>query len=358
MMKEKSVTIDLVAKTARVSKTTVSRFLNGKFDSMSAETRDRIQKVIEALEYHPSKIARSLKASSSQTIGCVIADIGSPFSSILLKGINDICSSSGYQVLFSDSNSRPERELDCIQKLLDHQVDGLILNTTGGNDGYLAELSQKGVPIVLADRSIEPRDRISTVTTDNYRSTQACLKLLFENGYREVAFFTQGNGTVSPRAIRYQAYLDTMKKLYRKDGASSFYVIDENDRKGCMDSLADFIKRHPGERHAVFAVNGVTSLAVLHAVQQAGYRIGEELGLCGFDDWGWASLVPPGITTITQDSYGVGTQSAKLLLRRLRGGKPSKPRYVELPNQLNIRGSTNPGLVLETNISGRTGEET
>ncbi|WP_164919112.1 MULTISPECIES: LacI family DNA-binding transcriptional regulator [Acutalibacteraceae] len=341
-MKEKHVTIDLVAQTARVSKTTVSRFLNGKFDSMSAETRDRIQKVIEDLEYHPSRIARSLKASSRQTIGCVIADVGSPFSSILLKGINDICSSSGYQVLFSDSNNRPKREIDCIQKLLEHQVDGLILNTTGGNDGYLAELSQRGVPIVLADRSIEPRDVISTVTTDNYRSAYACIKHLFENGYRKIAFFTQGNGTVSPRVIRYRAYLDAMRELYREDGGPSSYVIDENDIKSCTDSLADFIGRHPAERCAVFAVNGVTSLAVLQAARQGGYPIGEGLGLCGFDDWGWASLVPPGITTITQDSYGVGTRSAKLLLRRLRGKSQARPQYIELPNHLNIRGSTSP----------------
>lgn len=346
-MKEKPVTINLVAETAGVSKTTVSRYLNGKFESMSAETKDRIQKVIETLEYHPSRIARSLKASSRQTIGCVIADIGSPFSSILLKGINDVCRSSGYQVLFSDSDNQPGQELDCIQKLLEHQVDGLIVNTTGGNDGYLKELSQKGVPLVLADRSIEPNGVISTVTTDNYRSAYACMKHLFENGYRKIAFFTQGNGTVSPRVIRYRAYLDAMKELYREDGRSFFYAIGENDPKSCVDSLSDFAGRHPAERHAVFAVNGVTTLAVLHAVRQAGFRIGETLGVCGFDDWGWASLVPPGITTVTQDSYDVGMQSAKLLLRRLRGKKACKPLYVELPNHLNIRGSTDPARILD-----------
>jgi LacI family kdg operon repressor len=346
-MKKKSVTISLVAKTAGVSKTTVSRYLNGKFEFMSAETKSRIQKVIEDLEYHPSNIARSLKSSSSRTIGCVIADLGSPFSSILLKGINDVCSSGGYQVLFSNSDNRPERELGCIQKLLDHRVDGLILNTTGGNEGYLIELDQKGIPIVLADRSIEPKDAISTVTTDNYRSTYSCMKHLFENGYRKVAFFTQGNGVISPRKIRYRAYLDAMSELFGEDGSSYAYVIKGNDTENCMNSFSDFIGRNPFERHAVFSVNGVTALTVLHAVRKAGYKIGEDVGVCGFDDWGWASLVPPGITTITQDSYNVGMQSAKILLHRLRCKRNCKPIYLELPNRLNIRGSTS-----QTHISG------
>jgi LacI family kdg operon repressor len=80
-------TIDQVAKAAGVSTTTISRYLNKKYDSMSSNTRERIQKVIEELDYRPSNIARSLKSQKSGTIGCIIADITSPFSSYVVKGL-------------------------------------------------------------------------------------------------------------------------------------------------------------------------------------------------------------------------------------------------------------------------------
>ena len=66
------------------------------------------------------------------------------------------------------------------------------------------------------------------------------------------------------------------------------------------------------------------------------------VGICGFDDWGWASLIPPGITTITQDSYSTGVMSAQLLIKRINKGNTGKRKYVELPTELIIRGSTTP----------------
>lgn len=342
--KENNVTIDQVAAAANVSKTTVSRYLNGKFDYMSAETRKRIQEIIERMDYHPSNIARSLKSQNSRSIGCIIADISSPFSSILLKGINDVCSKNGYQVLFSNIDDQPEKELSSIRELLDSRVDGLILNTTGQNDETLIELAGRGIPIVLADRCIAKKDVLDTVTTENYHVTDSCIRHLHEMGFQKVAFFTPGNESISPRVIRYEAYLGAMAECYGADGKQYFFQIDGNDPAGCEEQLVRFVEQNPGERLAVFCVNGVTMLRVLQAMQRRGYRITEKLGVCGFDDWGWASLVPPGITTITQDSYSVGVQAASLILKRIAGKRRAKPAFVELPNRLCIRGSTDPSL--------------
>lgn len=335
-----SATIDQVAAEAGVSKTTISRYLNGKFEFMSAETKKRIENVIQQLDYQPSNVARSLKSQRSRQIGCIIADISSPFSSILLKGISDVCSSHGYQVLFSDVSNNPERERTCIQQFLLNQVDGLIVNTAGGNDDFLIKLKQKGVPIVLADRCIQPRNTIDTVTTENYHVTYSCIEHLKNNGFENIAFFTEKNIEISTRATRFQAFLDAMKDLYQINGAKNFYAINgENDIEN-QKLLKDFIESNSNKKLAVFCVNGVTLLRVLKAMQSGGYQINSQLGICGFDDWGWASLIPPGITTITQDSYSVGVQSAKIILRRVLGQKGRKPVYQELPNKLIIRGST------------------
>ncbi|MVB11579.1 HTH-type transcriptional regulator KdgR [Caprobacter fermentans] len=340
VFKESNVTIGQVAAAAGVSKTTISRYLNGKFDYMSKETRKRIQSVIEQMNYHPSNIARSLKSQNSRAIGCVIADISSPFSSILLKGINDICNASGYQVLFSNIDNQPDKELKSVQELLNNRVDGLIINTTGQNDDVLTELSGRGIPIVLADRCIAEKNVLDTVTTENYHVTYSCIRHLYEEGFQKVAFFTQGNRRISPRVIRYEAYLNAMKEIFQLDGSRTFYRFEENDAEDCASQLTRFTEQFPEERLAVFCVNGVTMLNVLHAMQRHGFLITERFGICGFDDWGWASLIPPGITTITQDSYAVGVQAAKIMLKRIHEKKRAAPVYIELPNRLCIRGST------------------
>ena len=149
------VTIDQVAAICGVSKTTISRYLNHKYENISAETRQRIEQVIAELDYRPNRTAQRLKASRSMLIGCCIGDIASPFAGLLLKGITETCESAGYQVLFADSKENSLREQRAIEGFLENRVDGLIVNTTGGNDEFLIRVqNERGVPVVLAYQRI------------------------------------------------------------------------------------------------------------------------------------------------------------------------------------------------------------
>jgi LacI family kdg operon repressor len=88
-------------------------------------------------------------------------------------------------------------------------------------------------------------------------------------------------------------------------------------------------------------------------MKDEGVRIATDLGVCSFDDWGWASLIGPGITAVTQDSYQVGMQAALLLLKMINGAVLEDVMYMELPNKLIVRGSTSP-LVVEGFANGAT----
>lgn len=334
------VTIGEVAKAAGVSTTTISRYLNKKYEYMSIETREKIQKVIEELDYRPSNIARSLKSSKSGTVGCIIADITNPFSSYVVKGIYDVCKENGYKVLFSNTDNNPDNEIESIKSLMDNHLDGLIINTTGYIDDYIVDLNKQGMPIVMADRCLKNRHLIDTITTDNYNSTFDCMKFLKNQGYDRVVFFTQHIGNNSSRYIRYDAYLDAMTQLYGIDGKMDTYEIDVNNTNICRGHLRKLKEQHPDEEIAIFTVNGVTLLNVLHALKDENMEVGREFGVCGFDDWEWAELIQPGITTITQDSYQTGVKSAELLLKRING--ESGKSYIEISPALMVRGSTIP----------------
>ena len=188
------VTIDQVAAICGVSKTTISRYLNHKYENISAETRQRIEQVIAELDYRPNRTAQRLKASRSMLIGCCIGDIASPFAGLLLKGITETCESAGYQVLFADSKENALREQRAIEGFLENRVDGLIVNTTGGNDEFLIRVqNERGVPVVLADRSLQKEGRLDTVISEYRHSTIDCVELMLRYGYRKIAFFTMNS---------------------------------------------------------------------------------------------------------------------------------------------------------------------
>ncbi|AGB20099.1 LacI family DNA-binding transcriptional regulator [Thermoanaerobacterium thermosaccharolyticum] len=331
------ITIDYVAKRAGVSKTTISRFLNGRFEYMSDATRENIKKVIDELNYRPNNLARSLKLNRSNLIGVLVSDIGNHFSSILVKGIEKVCKENGYNLIIASTDNDSLKEREYILSLLDNNVDGLIVNTAGGNDDFLMDLSKKGLPIVLADRSI--KDTVfDTVVVNNYEVTSELILHLIKNGYNRIGFFTEKIGDISTRTERKQAFLDVCRE-YRINDSNLIFEVDD-DLSKIEENIVSMMEDGRKSRTAVFAVNGVVLLDVLKVIDKLKLKIPDDVAVCGYDDWGWASLIPPGITTISQPTYEVGVESAKRLLNRIRGGDEIKPKKLVLKAELVVRGST------------------
>lgn len=333
------VTIGDVAKQVGVSKTTVSRYLNGKYEFMSAESQKRIQAVIEELNYRPNNLARSLRLNKSRLIGVIMADIGSPISSILVKGISDQCKSFGYQVLIANTDNDPQKEQEYILSMIDQRVEGLIVHTTGECSGFLLDIAQNHVPVVLADRPTFPT-ALDTVKTNDQRSTAEVIRYLAGEGFRRIAFFTETIGKVGTRILRNRAYQQTCQELCIRPQT---YEIDTNDAASVEKMVGEFAGSGAGEAKAIFAGNGVVMLNILSAVDKLKLRIPRDLGICGFDDWPWAALIGPGITAIAQPSYAVGTECVNRLIYRLERNRTAKPKVIELASRLVVRGSTTIG---------------
>ncbi len=334
------LTIDEVAKLCGVSKTTISRFLNGKFENMSADTREHIRRVITEVDYHPNRSAQRLKASRSMLIGCVIGDISSPFSALLLKGITTVCEEAGYQVLFADSGEDPRRERRAIKGFLENRVDGLIVNTSGGNDEFLLELQSSGTCLVLADRQLMSSDQIDTVTTPNRNTAYDCVRFLLAQGYTKVAFFSETIGNISPRILRRQGYEQAVRDLMETEPET--YEFSSDDASSCKSCLRVFRRKYPDERIALLSSNGASAQKLLVALKDLGIEPGYDFGFCTFDDWNWLQISKPGISAVALATGDVGAKSAELLLERISGKRPAGARAVnvEIPSHFIVREST------------------
>ena len=307
---------------------------------MSEETRKRIEEVVVTLGYRPNNLARGLKSNKSGLIGTIISDITNPFSSIVLKGIGDYCQKKGYQIIIANTDNDPELENKYIQSLIDNRVEGLIVNSTGQNIDYLLSLQEQGLPVVLADRAL-PELKFDTVTSNNYEMTTHTVQHLFDVGFERVAFFTEEIAWSSSRYIRQNAFLKANQLSKNIDAHDLVYVIDNSNPKSIVDALQRFCFESGAKKQAVMAVNGVTLLNLLQEIRRLDLSMPDDVGVCGFDDWGWATLIPPGITAISQPSYLIGVESAKMLIDRIAGKRrKAKPKLVELPSELIVRGST------------------
>lgn len=333
------LTINQVSELCGVSKTTISRFLNGKYENMSAETRERIAREIEKLDYRPNRSAQRLKASRTMLVGCVIADVSSPFSALLLKGITNICEERGYQVLFADSRNSDRRERRAIEGFLENRVDGLIINTCGENDSYLISLKERRIPTVLADRELMTPNVMDTVSSPNFQASSDCTDYIFRQGYGNIAFFSEKIGNVSPRLLRRMGYVNAAERHGKEPEIYEFSADDSGD---CRYAIESFMRKHPGERNAILCSNGTGAQSVLVSANSLGLEFGYELGFCTFDDWNWLQIAKPGISAVALDTAAIGEKSAELLLRRMNGelGEDAPPVYLAVPTEFIEREST------------------
>lgn len=334
---KKNITIVDVAAKAGVSKTTISRYLNGKFEFMSAESREKIAGVIKELNYRPNNLARSLKSKRSRLIGVVVSDISSPFASILLKGINDCCDRYGYGVMITSTEDNPVKEREYILSMLDQRVEGLIINTTGENNKFLEKLAKAGVPIILADRPIDI-NLFDTVRTADIASTMTAIEYLKERGFTRVGFFSEPLKSIGTRIWRYGAYERACRDILHID--PQMYILDNKKDEEVDELLKEFMAVNGSERKAIFTTNGVAMMIVVKSMQRLNLKFPDDVGLCGFDNWEWTSLVDQGITVIAQPSYQVGKECVKRIMFRIHRNKNAAPRLIELPCEFVIRHST------------------
>lgn len=339
MAKEK-ITIKMVSEKAKISKTTVSRYLNGKYEFMSAETRKRIEEVIEELDYRPNAMAQSLKNNKTGLIGLVVADVTTPFSAMLIKGVNDVCVEKSFQIIIVHADNDPVREREHIQSLIDRQVEGLIVHTTGENDDFIASLIQRGVKIVMVDDRFK-NNPIDTVTTDYEKATAEMIKKVYAEGFERIGFFSQplSHGLTQKK----HDYFIEATENFVNHKIKLTYQIDENNRinEECYDLLQQFLNTHKGNKLAIFAENSVVMLNLMHAIYRLGLTIPSDIGLCGFDELGWTQGSTEGISIISTSAYHVGSEASKLLFKRIAKVKDQyKPKYIKVPVEVSIKHST------------------
>ncbi|MFE7845443.1 LacI family DNA-binding transcriptional regulator [Microbacterium sp. NPDC057407] len=328
-----TVTIEEVAAAAGVSRSTVSRVVNGS-TAVSPEALEAVTRAIADLNYVPNRAARSLASRQTHAIALIVPEdttrfFGDPFFAAIVSGINARLSRSDYVLnLFIASDDPGDKTTSYVRS---GAVDGAIVVSHHTSDTFIDRIAN-AVPVVYGGRPVRSRERDYYVDVDNVRGGHDATTYLIERGHRNIATIT-GPITMPAGIDRLQGYRDALAAWDLPEGM----VVDGNFT---ADGGAEAMRRilESGERpDAVFVASDLMARGALAVLSAAGLRVPDDIAIMGFDDSPVATSVEPQLTTMRQPSYAQGERMATILLDLLAG---KHPRHVTiLETELVVRAS-------------------
>lgn len=329
-----------VARLAKVSIATVSAVINNK-GGVSAELTRRVQEAMEALDYHPDQIARSLKVGKTHIIGMVVPDITNPFFTEVVEGLDKEALLNGYSLILCNSGDDPKREQDQLNMLFSRRVDGVILACADSSNAY-DRLIRRRFPLVFVDR-IPPGFSEGAVITDNVEATWKATHHLIELGHTRIAIIA-GHLNLSSGFGRVEGFRKAMQEAHLTVREDYFCRGDFQIESGYRYGME--LMRLAEPPTAILACNNKMTLGLMRAISELGISCPKKVSILGFDDFEWAANFSPSLTCIAQPTREIGMQAMKMLLGKLNQSpeqiETQSNRLITLKAELRIRESTAP----------------
>jgi len=328
------VTIKDVAEKAGVSPATVSRCLNGQ--RIRPHLRERVLAAVKELNYQPNYVARSLVSEKSHLIGVVIPDISNPFFADIVRAIDDVAASRGYNTIICNTDWNLNKEKEALTLLSSRQVDGIIVAPSEVAP-HTSKLKLNNTPVVIMTRSSSDFD---SVETDHFKGGYLVAKHFVDLGHTCFACI----GGATPSEPKYEGFRTGLADA----GISSDLVYVEDlgvhhfSLEDAYQKTVECITQTPQRPTAIFALNDMLAVNVVRAIEDLGLRIPEDVAVAGFDNTILASAMRPALTSVSQANYEIGRLSTEFLLTRVDSEAALAPRQIRLEPRLVVRQSTLP----------------
>ncbi len=329
-----------VARRAGVSKSTVSRVLNGS-DRVSEATRAAVQRAMEELGFRPNSAARRLAGSADRRIGLLLPFFGSMFSSFyvyeIIRGVGQVVSERDTELLLHFQHEDRNGE-DLRRRLTANgALGGWVIADESVDDLLLQEVSDAGIPFVLLNRE-SAAPRCAWAAVDNSGGAGAAAEYLVSLGHTRLATLT-GPLRQQPARERLEGFLEAAERCGVPVPGSCIAECDFQQRLAA--GKAAELLSSPQPPTAIFAASDLMAAGVYEAASSLGLRIPDDVSVVGFDDDSIASQLVPRLTTVRQPLAEAARAATSWLLDHLeqRNGQPLR---VRLPAALVVRESCAP----------------
>lgn len=335
-----TITMKDIARDLGVSIATVSRALKDS-PRISEEKREQIKQYARDHNFYPNVLAEQLRKSRIQPpkiIGVIIPQFTHFYFSSILSGIEEEATVRGYRIMVAQSNERYEREVSICQSFFENKVCGIIVSQAKDTIKYdhFQRLIDMGIPLVFYDR-ICIGVEASRVVVDDYMGAYTAVSHLIDTGCRRIAYY----GTKLTMEIgknRYNGYRDALLKNGLTPNPD---WVKECDNRADAEAFTPNLLQQEEVPDAFFAVNDDTAIGILYTAKRMGFRVPEDISICGFTNGNRAIACDPMLTTVEQRGVTVGEEAANILINEVEGSVPNgKVERRVVRTRLIIRGTT------------------
>ena len=330
-----------VAALAGVSVQTVSNVVNARVREMSPETRSRVEKAMQELNYTPNSHARGLRVQKSKTLAFLLLDpdpqyLADPMTDLIIAGVGAVARERGYMVLVHAA--QPDHlDRGLLLPIHENRADGALLLLSGDRSVRLRYIEEVGrlTPQFIAFEDVDD-PAVPTVTAENESGSYRMTTRLIQRGHRRIAFLASATSwpMIEQRFAGYQRALTdggitVDPQLTRFEGQWNAAA------GGLMTAhLCDL----PEPPTAVLAGNDLLAIGAIKELKARGLRVPEDVGVAGFDDFAFSEHIDPPLTTVRVPGFEMGHRAASRLIAHIEG-EPSGATADRLPVELMIRRS-------------------
>jgi LacI family transcriptional regulator len=329
------LTLEDIARICGVSRSTVSRVINGE-RNVSPETRQQVLNVIQEINFQPNLAARGLAAGKTRVLGLVIpmgvgAIFTDPFFPLLIQGVSTTCNELDYSVmLWLDE---PEYERRTVRQVLyNGLVDGVIVSSMLMDDPILSALGDGKLPYLQVGRP-PANPGLNFVDVDNIQGSCLAVRHLLKSGRRRIATIT-GPQNMIAGMDRLQGYRRALEEWGIPFDPALVVEGNFTDLSG-YSAIQHILPHHPD---ALFSASDTMASGALRALHEANIRVPQDVAVVGFDDIPFAAHTDPPLTTVHQPIQRVGSMAAQTLVEIIEQ-PANQPRQIILPTELIVRSS-------------------
>jgi len=332
------VTLKDIARDLGVSVITVSKALRNHSD-ISEQTKARVLKRVQELNYRPNLSARALVTGRTNLIGFVIPDLLHSFFSEVVRGVSLFLRNSGYTLVVTSSEQDPKLERQAVEQLIARRVDILLIASTHWTVEMFRRIEEAGIPYILIDRSFAGLAAHFVGVNDEEVGALATQHLI-DTGCKRIAHI--GGPALSSLLGRLEGYKRALAKnnfVLDPELVMSTDRAEEHGDVPAYNATQILLGQNP-RPDGIFCYNDLAAYGAISAVLDAGLRVPEDVSVIGCGNLLYNKFLRVPLTSVDQQSAAIGQRAAKLALQLLEGGQPVVPKPIYLEPRLVARAST------------------
>jgi LacI family transcriptional regulator len=333
------ITIKDLAKKLNLSITQVSRALGG-YSDVSEETRQKVIRAAHELGYEPSYAARQLRLQRANAIGYILPTssprFSDPFYSSFLAGLCDEASKFQLDLVISSSPPNSNLERNLYQRWIQSKrVDGVIINRVRNKDWRIDYLSENKLPFVTLGLP-ESDHTLPAVKVDERGGFKNLVNYLVEKGYNRIAYIG-GPPDLAVQRERFLGYVQGLEEsglTFDHHFVTSSDLTEDGGYHGAQQLLLG-----PTKPNAFLGCNDQIAIGALRAAKEAGFKIGINFAIAGYDGIRETEYTDPPLTTLYQPTYEIARKLVEMLYKVINRYAIEDIRPVFIPDLI-IRAST------------------